>query len=148
MQTELLQIHSTPGRLRVRSPQLKGNPSGAVQARARLEQLSGVESVQLNRLTGSLLIHFDPGKNSAETLVDTVLSTPSVAATVSATPAAPTSLATTSGAATRVRSAAATRSRTRILRSPTSRKVARAACAYAGEKLVEHLVIALITAVL
>lgn len=52
-------IHSTPGRLRVRSARLRGSPGEGAQLRAHLLALAGVHAVEVNDLLGSILIRYD-----------------------------------------------------------------------------------------
>jgi hypothetical protein len=52
--------HHVPGRLRFRIPDAKGNPERLEQARAALEVLEGVRSVDVNSVTGSVVIEYDP----------------------------------------------------------------------------------------
>jgi hypothetical protein len=52
--------HHVPGRLRFRIPDAKGNPERLEQARAALEVLEGVRSVEVNSFTGSVIIEYDP----------------------------------------------------------------------------------------
>jgi hypothetical protein len=55
------QAHVLPGRLRVWLPTLCHNPTLARQVTARLSRLPGVRQVRANPLTGSLLVHYQPG---------------------------------------------------------------------------------------
>jgi len=50
--------HASPGRLRLRVPSLPGNDAGAERLVERLPGVNGVDSVQVNRTTGSVLIHY------------------------------------------------------------------------------------------
>lgn len=52
-------IHSTPGRLRVRSARLRGSPGEGAQLRAHLLAVSGIRAVEVNDLLGSILIRYD-----------------------------------------------------------------------------------------
>ena len=52
--------HHVPGRLRFRIPDAKGNPERLEQARTALAILEGVRSVDVNPLTGSVVIEYDP----------------------------------------------------------------------------------------
>ena len=127
MKTEALQIHRTPGRLRVRSPHLKQNPAGAMQLRVKLLEHSGVKSVHLSSPTGSLLVHFDPSGSTPDKLLELML---------------------TSEHAFPSRITPPTHVITRRHYDHAGRKIARVACAYAGEKLMEYLVVTLISVVL
>lgn len=126
MEPEVLQIHRTPGRVRIRSSHLKQNPSRALDAKSQLTRLTGVHSVQLNALTGSLLIHFDPGISTPDSLLRVAL-------------------CSRGGAPLGIYCAEAS-AQPRYSRA--ARKTAKLACIYAGEKLVEHLVSALFLALL
>lgn len=50
----------TPGRLRIESPALKGDPSKAKQFRDLVMALPGVQSIDLRPEIGSATIHYDP----------------------------------------------------------------------------------------
>jgi hypothetical protein len=50
----------TPGRLRIESPALKGDPSKAKQFHDLIMALPGVQSVDLRPEIGSATIHYDP----------------------------------------------------------------------------------------
>ncbi len=52
-------IHSTPGRLRIKIPTLKGNPIGCQAVRSHLDSTSGINSVITNAVTGSVILHYD-----------------------------------------------------------------------------------------
>jgi hypothetical protein len=52
-------IHNTQGRLRVRIASLKANGTGARNLQIALQRIPGVRSVDINLLTGSVLILHD-----------------------------------------------------------------------------------------
>lgn len=52
-------IHHVPGRLRIKSPHMKGNHSNAQTALALAQAVDGVTSAEVNALTGSIVIRFD-----------------------------------------------------------------------------------------
>jgi hypothetical protein len=52
-------VHSIPGRLRVRAQSFKHNPENSHVAAALLGGLEGVQSVEANLITGSLLIRYE-----------------------------------------------------------------------------------------
>ncbi len=54
-------VHHVPGRLRLRLGVIKRNAAAAAQACAILGSLPGVERVSANPVTGSVLIHYNPG---------------------------------------------------------------------------------------
>jgi hypothetical protein len=62
-------VHHIPGRLRVKSPRLKRNEAEAARARALLAGLEGVMAAEVNTVTGSLLIGYDPLRSNADRLV-------------------------------------------------------------------------------
>jgi hypothetical protein len=53
-------IHSVPGRLRIKLPQLKSNLPHCQEVQALLLGLEGVQDVEANCLTGSMLVRYDP----------------------------------------------------------------------------------------
>jgi copper chaperone CopZ len=53
-------VHHVPGRLRIKAPEFRENPSILEAARRELATLPGVSSVSPNRLTGSILVEYDP----------------------------------------------------------------------------------------
>jgi|ERR1700693_4336724 len=53
-------VHHLPGRLRLRSTALKGDPRAIAKAKCRLGEIRGVASVTANPCTGSLLLEYDP----------------------------------------------------------------------------------------
>lgn len=63
-------IHHLPGRLRVKSPHLKGDAGRAHAAREQVSGLDGVLGAEANPITGSLLIHYDLNRVGAEALLD------------------------------------------------------------------------------
>ena len=52
-------VHQVPGRMRVRIPQIRQNPYLAAEIESLLE-LKGVEKVVVNRLTGSVVVGYNP----------------------------------------------------------------------------------------
>jgi hypothetical protein len=63
-------IHHIPGRLRVRSAAIKKNETSAQALRRLLATTEGVTSTQVNTLTGSVVIRYDPGLTSGQALTD------------------------------------------------------------------------------
>jgi len=57
-------IHQVPVRLRIKSPVLKKtrNQEGVKNL---LSQMDGIENAEINPMTGSVVIYFNPGKTSA-----------------------------------------------------------------------------------
>jgi Heavy metal associated domain 2 len=52
--------HHVPGRVRLRSPSLKGDVRAGEEAQRHLAQIEGVTSVTVNPWAGSLLLRYDP----------------------------------------------------------------------------------------
>jgi len=50
--------HSTPGRLRIKTPTIKQNPDGIGRVREILEALPGVDAVSINALIGSIKVNY------------------------------------------------------------------------------------------
>jgi hypothetical protein len=55
-------LHAIPGRIRVRISQVKENPAFAKQLEQALARMQMVQWFQVNPLTGSVLIGYDPGR--------------------------------------------------------------------------------------
>lgn len=65
-------VHSTPGRLRLRSSAVKNNPRRAQAVQRVLGEYEGVHRVEANTLTGSVLVAFDPAWVSAGVILRNV----------------------------------------------------------------------------
>jgi copper chaperone CopZ len=65
-------VHHVPGRLRIRIPGLKRNLEEARILTKALSRVSGVQSVEANLLTGSLLVHYDPSVSNAAAVLSAV----------------------------------------------------------------------------
>ncbi len=57
-------LHHLPGRLRLRLAALRRNPDLAARLRSSLAALPGLAGVDVNPLTGSVLVHYDPAAGS------------------------------------------------------------------------------------
>jgi copper chaperone CopZ len=53
-------IHSTPGRLRIKSPAVKKNSATAKELRKTLSTVFGIATVDINPTTGSVLVNYNP----------------------------------------------------------------------------------------
>jgi len=62
-------VHVLPGRVRLRAPVLIGQPAAAGQLQKTFARLEGVRAVEVNSLSGSLLVHFDPDRVKPEMLM-------------------------------------------------------------------------------
>ena len=61
--------HYVPGRLRIQTPFVHGNPQNAAILKKNIQGLEGITSAETNPLTGSALIHFDENKINEEQLI-------------------------------------------------------------------------------
>jgi hypothetical protein len=52
-------LHNLPGRLRLKTRSLKNSKDKAAEVRALLRQLPGIETLEINLLTGSMLVRYD-----------------------------------------------------------------------------------------
>lgn len=62
-------VHNTPGRLRVRLPQLRGDAKKLEEIKTALNIL-GTEKIKTNTLTGSIVVHYDPDMVTNRHLLD------------------------------------------------------------------------------
>lgn len=62
-------VHHLPGRLRIRIPGLKRNAVMAQSLRDTLCRIRGIQSVDANLLTGSLLVYYDPAVSNASAVL-------------------------------------------------------------------------------
>ena len=58
-----------PGRIRLRFKELKES-AAAESAKARIKETPGITKVEINRLTGSVLIEYDPAILPTEKLME------------------------------------------------------------------------------
>lgn len=62
-------LHHVPGRLRLKARSLKSSEDKAAEIRALCMQLPGIKAIELNTLTGSLLVRYDKASvNSTQIL--------------------------------------------------------------------------------
>jgi copper chaperone CopZ len=52
-------FHHVPGRLRIRSPKVKGNGAAAEEVCRTLENVAGISAIKANPLTGRVTIMYD-----------------------------------------------------------------------------------------
>ena len=62
-------LHHVPGRLRLKTRSLKNSQDKAAEIRELFAQLPGIEAVELNLLTGSILVRYDPPKITSAQLL-------------------------------------------------------------------------------
>jgi copper chaperone CopZ len=65
-------VHSIPGRLRIKTSVIKKNPVLAERIGRLLTSITGVEEVDVNLLTGSVLIRYKPRRIAAEHILSTL----------------------------------------------------------------------------
>lgn len=63
-------MHLTPGRLRLRSAAVKRSASKALTVQWLMGQVQGVLRVEVNHVTGSVLVCFDPALVTVDGLVE------------------------------------------------------------------------------
>lgn len=63
-------MHNVPGRLRIKSPVIKNNKYVADEVRKSISMLQGVDSVDINLTTGSLLVTYDSSSAKHGDIVD------------------------------------------------------------------------------
>ena len=62
-------IHDVPGRLRIRTPHVKNNEDTATKLENLLSQMAGVNNIDINLMTGSCLVKYDPSTASPTDIV-------------------------------------------------------------------------------
>lgn len=63
-------IHHVPGRMRVRIPGLKSNVAAGQDLKRALIEVAGTSEVELNLLTGSVLVHYDRRRETAQAIMN------------------------------------------------------------------------------
>lgn len=66
-------VHNVPGRLRVRTPIVKGDPETAEDIRKLLEAVVGVDSTAVRTLTGSVIINYNSKAIDSDTILDILM---------------------------------------------------------------------------
>ena len=61
--------HSTPGRLRIKTPIIKQNPAEIQKVRVLLESLSGIDNFSISALTGSITINYSDHEIDPESIL-------------------------------------------------------------------------------
>jgi copper chaperone CopZ len=64
--------HEVPGRLRLKTPVLKGNPSLGQKIEDILSAVGGVQTVRTSAITGSIIVNYDPKIISSNEITDIV----------------------------------------------------------------------------
>lgn len=68
-------MHHVPGRLRFKLLPLKGLARRAEEVEKAVRQIKGVTSIEVNSITGSLLIHYDVTEVCSHTFLDVIKKT-------------------------------------------------------------------------
>jgi hypothetical protein len=63
-------VHHVPGRMRIRTPILKHNKKRAQAIQALVTAQTGVKTAEVNTITGSVVIHYDPMCTTSTVLFD------------------------------------------------------------------------------
>ena len=63
-------IHNIPGRLRVKTPVLKKNLEQMKNVQKLFKSMEGIEGIEFNSITGSVVIFFDSNLISSETILN------------------------------------------------------------------------------
>jgi hypothetical protein len=63
-------LHHVPGRIRIKTPFLKGSAAKALEIEKKLESVYGVRSAHANALTGSLLIRYEQSVITAKEILN------------------------------------------------------------------------------
>lgn len=61
-------LHTVPGRLRIKSPFLKGKRNSA-EIEKLLKAVQGIRSLDINTVTGSVLVNYNPKMIASETII-------------------------------------------------------------------------------
>jgi hypothetical protein len=62
-------IHYVPGRIRIETPVIRGNPVRADQFQKFIKGLEGITAVETHTVTGSALLYFDENKINCEQVI-------------------------------------------------------------------------------
>ena len=63
-------VHNIPGRLRIKTPILKGDPETAEDVRKLLEAVVGVDSTAVRTLTGSVIVNYNSKTIDSRTILE------------------------------------------------------------------------------
>lgn len=65
-------IHDIPGRLRVKTPVIKGNDNAADDVQKILNVIEGIDSTSVNTTTGSVVINYNARAVQSGKIIDTL----------------------------------------------------------------------------
>jgi hypothetical protein len=63
-------VHHVPGRIRIKIPNIKYRPHRAQKILTLFEAFNGIDDVSVNKVTGSLVINYDPDVVRPEELLN------------------------------------------------------------------------------
>ncbi len=63
-------LHDIPGRLRVKTPLIRRNPNLAQEVQDLLRPIFWIDSVMVNTVTGSIVIHYDSRQVRSKEILD------------------------------------------------------------------------------
>jgi hypothetical protein len=58
-------LHAIPGRIRLRVPEIKGNPARAREVEQQVGRLKVVRRIEVSPITGSVLVTYDPDDSAS-----------------------------------------------------------------------------------
>lgn len=65
-------VHMLEGRIRIRVPEVKGSPDRAREIETQIRLMDGVDAVNANPVTGSVLIHYDARRTMMADITETL----------------------------------------------------------------------------
>ncbi len=63
-------VHNVPGRLRIKTPVVKGDPNTAEDIQRLFKDVIGVDSTAVRTLTGSVIINYNAKTTDSKTIID------------------------------------------------------------------------------
>ncbi|MDA8087946.1 MAG: hypothetical protein M0Z75_14755 [Nitrospiraceae bacterium] len=63
-------IHSVPGRLRVKSPVVKGDQRAVIEIKGLIGSIKGVNTVMVNVITGSITVSYDKNAVRPDSIIE------------------------------------------------------------------------------
>jgi Heavy metal associated domain 2 len=85
-------LHHVPGRLRLKTRSLKNSEAKAAEVRALFAQLPGIKAIELNLVTGSMLVRYDAASISSAKILGFLVANNVIASIPDARPRLPPKL--------------------------------------------------------
>jgi copper chaperone CopZ len=63
-------LHKIPGRIRIKTPKVKQNKRNADEVKRLLSLIYGINDVEINLVTGSILVFYHPEKIDASEIIN------------------------------------------------------------------------------